>query len=412
MKSRMDRRSFLEAAGTALAALGLKSLPAWAATGEQGASAPLAAPVTAQAPPAPATGGHLTHAQLKEQILEDVRELGHFRLFYLAAHADPARSYLVEVNTATTRTKQVIDVGIAKRHGIVLSPNGEFALLPELDGENASLVSLKEGKELAVIKPSAPGFFSGHAAFARDGKTVFLPEFPKNEGDAHGTVVARRVPSLEVVKAHDTGAFRPHNLLFSHDGTKLIVGHYGRSRHEHEPPSDGGLALLEASTGKRLPAATPENPYLALCHLDRDDHDNVFISTRSWSGKDVQLMTPILFGGVHAGNWESRLPEELKERFRFNFSIKLAPKAGVLGVAHIDGRMASFWDARKRAYLGMLDFGQDHPLGMEVTPDGRYFLVNTTGGLLYFVDVKTRQVAKKTGLIGIGFCPHISVLPV
>jgi hypothetical protein len=59
----------------------------------------------------------------------------------------------------------------------------------------------------------------------------------------------------------------------------------------------------------------------------------------------------------------------------------------------------------------MHDFGADHPLGVEVTPDERHFLVSTTGGLLYYVDVKTRKVTKRTGIIGIGFSPHISVLP-
>lgn len=357
----------------------------------------------------------LTSAQLKQQILEDVRELGHFRVYYFASHPEAGHTHLVVVNTKVTRVEKVIPVALGKQHGIVLSPgkDPEFAFLCELDGRKAVLVSLRQGQAVATIAPSLPGhFFSGHAAFSHDGKSLFVPEFPEHEGDAKGAVLSRAVPSLAVVRQYDTGSYRPHNLLVSHDGTKLLVGHYGRRVNAFEPAFDGGLSLLEISTGKRLPIAQPDNPYWSLCHIEADDRDNVFISTRSWVNRDDSLISPVLFGNLSGKRWEVLLPEEIKERFRFNFSLRLAQKSNRLAVAHSQGQMVTLWDTRKRKLLHVVDLDKDEPLGVEVTPDERYFLVNTKGGQFLFVDVKTGKIAKRSWFIGLGHCAHITVSPV
>jgi hypothetical protein len=351
--------------------------------------------------------------QLREQVLENLGELSVFRLLYLTAGND--HSQLVILNTRGMRVEKVIEVGIEKRHSIALSPGADprYALLAELDGAKASLVDLKKGEELLVVSASDPNHvFSGHALFSRDGSTVYLPEFPQEPGASHGRVVARSVPSMAVVKSFDSGFYRPHEILLSHDGHKLLVGHKGRSLSPHEPTSDGGLSVLQLPEGKPLPFATPENPYLALAHLDRDEHDNLFVAPLSSSGSDLELMSPVLFGHVGAATWESRLPPSLKERFRGNSSVRLARKAGILGVTHANGRMATFWDAKARKYLGLVDFGPYQPISLEVTPDERYFLVNTTSDALFFIDVKTLKVTKRTGLIGIGLCPHICAMPI
>ena len=396
----MDRRSFI---GSLLAAAAMARSPvAWAAPA-RGA---------AKLPPAGLIPGAFSANDLLTQKLDGLSDLGAFRIFYTTTSKNPDQSHLVVIDSTKNEVECAIPVALAKRHAIVLppGPGPRFAFLPELEGTRASLVDLVKKQEVARIQPSAKSHqFSGHACFGADGSTVFVPEFPETEGEATGVVIERALPALGVKRSLATGRYRPHNLILDSGGKRLMVGHYGRSKSAGEPPSDGGASVLDVASGRAAEVAGTENPYLALCHLERDGSDNVFISTRSWAGK-TQLMSPVLFGTMSGEKWESRLPEDLKERFRFNFSLRYSASAGALGVAHIEGKMVSFWEPNDRKLLGIADLNGETPLGLEVTPDGRYFLANTTGGGLFILDAKTRKIVRRAGIVGIGFCPHISVV--
>lgn len=396
----MDRRSFI---GGLLAAAALARSPlAWAA-------APRG---SAKLPPRGLTPGVFSADDLLTQKLEDLSDLGAFRIFYTTTSKSPDQSNLVMINCAKGEVECAVPVALVKRHAIVLPPGKSpaFAFLPELEGTRASLVDLNKKQEVARIHPSSKGHeFSGHACFAADGASIFVPEFPRAEGEAPGVVLERGMPDLGVKRSLATGRYRPHNLLLDSAGKRLMVGHYGRSKSAGEPPSDGGVSVLDVASGHAAEVAGTENPYLALCHLERDASDNVFISTRSWAGK-TQLMSPVLFGTMAGDKWESRLPEALKERFRFNFSLRYSASAGVLAVAHIEGKMVSFWDPRGRKLLGVAELNGETPLGLEVTPDGRHFLANTTAGSLLILDAKTRKLVRRASMLGIGFCPHISLI--
>lgn len=397
----MDRRKFLGA------------LLVLAAAFRSPISAAANAASKAKAPPR-GKGLSFSQSDLLHQKLEGLGEFGPFRLFYTAPGTNSGQSHLVIADLAAkSAVRCVVPMKLSKCHAIVLpaGPAPSHAFLPELEGNHAVLVDLTLQKVAVEIEPSSKGhFFSGHACFSQDATSIFVPEFPEIENESPGSVIERLIPSLTVKRSLPTGFYRPHNLILGKDGQKLLVGHYGRSLKKGEPPSDGGAAILDLSSGKASPTAGVNNPYLAFCHLERDSEDNVFISTRSWA-REVQLMSPVLFGSMAGEKWESLLPEEFKDRFRFNFSIRYSAQAGVLGVAHLEGKMVSLWDAAKAKLLGIVELNGQTPLGLEISPDGRHFLVNTTEGELLFIEGKSRKIVHRLSLVGVGFCPHISVAP-
>ncbi|MGZ3658325.1 MAG: DUF1513 domain-containing protein [Bdellovibrionota bacterium] len=379
----MDRRSFIGNLFTVAAAIGAR--PAWAA------SLPEARPQG------------FSPAQLKEQILEDLGSLSHFRLLYLAAN-QTGGTELVCLNTKRMRVEKVIAANMEKRHSILVPPGAdpEFALLPEENGTRAALVSLKKGMQIGECTPADGWLFSGHGTFAPDGKSVYLTEFPEKPGASEGHVVERAIPSLAVLKTLKSGRYRPHDVKLVNGGKALLVGHLGRSKREKEPASGGDAMLLEIPLGKLLPIAIYDNPYAVFAHVEADELGNFFASTSSSIGGDTQLMSPVLFGSRLGKKWTSPWSPVLKDRFRGNFSLRLAKKAGVLAVNHTDGRMTSLWQSRTGRALDIVEFGQEKPLGLEVTPDERYFLVSTASGALFFVDVHTRRIVKRTNLLGLG----------
>jgi len=391
----MDRRSFIGNLLTVAAALGAR--PAWAAA----------------LPKSRAGEEHFSPAQLKEQVLEDLGSLSHFRVLYLAAN-QAGGTELVSLNTKRMRVEKVIAANIEKRHAIVVPAvaDPEFALLPEENGTKAALISLRKGAQIGECAAAEGWLFSGHGTFAADGKSVFLPEVSENPGASEGRIVERAIPSLTVLKTFKSGRFSPHDIRLVSGGKALLVGHLGRSVREGEPPSGGDAMLLELPSGKLLPIAIYDNPYTGFAHVEADEQDNFFVSTSSSIGSELPLMSPVLFGSRKGKKWVSTWSPVLKERFRGNFSLRLAKKAGVLAVNHTDGHMTSLWQARTGRFLDIVDFGQEKPLGLGVTPDERYFLVNTASGGLFFLDVHTRKIGKRTNLVGLGASSHICVLPV
>ncbi len=398
----MDRRSFI---GGLLAVAAFTKVPfASGAKPKSSAKPPVKEP----------QGGGVSTKELMGQQLEDFSEFGQMRILYTSTNSDPTRSHFVSVNTKARKVEFAIELPIVHRHAIVLAPGREpaYAFFPELEGRKACLVDLKRQEVVASIEPDGKAHqFSGHACFSADGESIFVPEFFAEENAGPGVVVERRLPDLSVKRKIATGQFRPHNLILSSNGKKMLVGHYGRSRSPGEPPSEGGAVLIDLKTGKPTPAYNSENPYLAYCHLERDDDDNVFISTRSWAGYK-QLMSPVLFGTLTGQEWESRLPEDLKDRFRFNFSLRYSPSTEVLGVAHLEGKMVSFWNPEKKKLLGITELSEKSPLGLEISPDGKYFILNTTDNGLVFIEAESRKLIRSSSLAGIGVCPHIAVLPV
>lgn len=334
-------------------------------------------------------------------------EFGKFRILFLAKEGESG-SRLVSLRSSG-ETDWAVRLPLKSRHSVVVQPgkSPRWAVVPEQDGSRAALVDLHSGTLHVEFGAELGNWFPGHGVFSPDGKTVFLPEFPE-KNDKTGWVVERSVPEMKVIRRLETGAYKPHNLLFTKDKKTLVVGHYGRNTGPDGLLGDGGAVFLRMPAGERMPTPGLAARELALCHVELGEGEEIFVSPRSWKGykNATEQKAPLLFGSLKAQSWRELQPPELKERFVFNFTLKY--RNGLLAVNHLKGNLVSFW-SRSGELLSSLDLGAS-PLGIEFTPDGRYLLVNTMNAELLVISAKTRKILRRWKQLDIGWSPHIEIL--
>lgn len=346
---------------------------------------------------------------LQDQQLKGLSKFGDFRLLYFAGGPDPTRSNLVSVRTGTGKVEWVKVLDIAKGHSVVLPVRGpvKYAVLPELDGPRALVLEVESGEVLKEISLDG-SWFPGHGCFSHDGKVVYLPQFDKDNKN-FGQVVARSLPDLEVLRVYDSGSYAPHGVALNTTGKILYVGHYGRRLEPGDPLTDGAFTIIDIESGKLLPSPTYDDTYVALCHIEAAGED-IFISTRNWVAKK-NLITPLYFAKRGDERFTIKMPAELKNRFRFNFSIRYHQPSDTLAITHVEGKMVTFWRGSERKYLGLYDCDEG-PLGLDLTPDGKNFIINTKSESLIMISATERKEVARSSLKGIGWSPHIHSAPV
>lgn len=341
--------------------------------------------------------------------LPKLSQYGNFTLLFVSKYDSDDRH--IAILHSRDRFAKEIPLGIQSAHTVELSnhTNPRWGFVAGTDGPTCVVVDLHKHAVAAQSSTAEANWvFPGHAAFSPDGKYLLVPEFPKNKSEDAGFVTIRELPSLKVSKRLTTGSFKPHSVMFAPDGKSFFVTHYGRQVPEVGATS-GGAKIFEWPSLKPIPSALDQWQNLAHCHIASDKKGNFLISARNWKvpieGKSADIQAPVFTGNLAKNEWK----KHEDPRFVFNFSTtSLGP--GRFVVNHYQGKSVSIW--KDNNLEKVIDLGDEDPLANAVSPDGKFLFVTTNpASKIHIFDAKTLNKLDEFFFPGIGYSPHLSILP-
>ncbi|MGZ3653961.1 MAG: DUF1513 domain-containing protein, partial [Bdellovibrionota bacterium] len=260
-----------------------------------------------------------------------------------------------------------------------------------------SLVDLSAKKWLRAINADENYYYSGHGCFSPDGARIFLGEFHTGTGEGRISVYDTTTYKLEGRFA--SHGLEAHNMLLLKSGVLVVVHHgFRKPGRPHDPIYGGSISFLDSASGKLIEHHAPENPYWALSHLDATADDEVYVSMRTWyrldpAGQDINLAAPLYYG-KQGGQWKTLMPPAIAERMRLSLTTRVDQLHNRLFVAHADGHLVSVWDLAKREVIKLVEFGEDKPMGLEFSADGRHVLVSTANTAIHFLSRDSLERAR------------------
>jgi len=320
----------------------------------------------------------------------------------------PATGNVLNVIDFSSRRLRWTSTPLSRTHSAILVPSlPNFAVAFEKDGALGCLVDLREPSVVKVVSAKRGWNFNGHGVFSADGAYLYDTEYDQQNKDK-SAIIVRDGKTFEILGELDSHGFQPHDLLFIHGGTQLVVGHYGHIPTATNSNLEASVTLLEMPSGKLLERIPSSGENHQLCHIAATDDGRVIVSTQNFlnnapemknegvhldqlshqeklSRKQQHFPSPVMIGAF-GKPWQSLMPKEMESRFTFNFSTAIHKESSVAGVAHISGNYVSFWDLNTGKMLSGTDV-KASATGLTLSKDRNWFIA-TSGSVIHFFDVK------------------------
>ena len=245
-------------------------------------------------------------------------------------------------------------------------------------GTGGCEVDMVEKRILREIAPTPGREFYGHAAWSKDGKTLYAIESePRLQGNYEGYVVVRDAATMNVQGEFPTFGKAPHDCHILDDGKTLAITNGGDPATESpgcvtfvdiqaqqllervEIPDlmAGHLAITgQSSKGDLAVGSTPHNP-------PGDDPEGFKkipggLTLRASGGKATRMTEP-------KDTTDKMLGETL--------SVVIHDELNVVGATNPAGNIVSFWNTKEGSFLKSFDLAE--ACGIALTLDKRYFVV-------------------------------------
>ncbi len=282
-------------------------------------------------------------------------------------------------------------------HSFAIDPQNSHRVVafPGLPGTRAVVVNLNTGKQLATFNSRAGRHFNGHGVFSPNGKLLFSSEnIIKN---AEGIISVRETKNFSIVQEISGYGIGPHDIHLMPNGKTLVVASGGIATH----PNTGkyelnintmstALLFIDSESGKLLAQRKMPDPKLSIRHLDVGKDGTVLVACQ-YKGRTKM---PKLVG-IQRGEGEIEMMDvdgdSLWQMNNYTASALIANK-NIAAVTCPRGNRITFWDLQQKKLITSLKIKDAGAVEMSV--DGRYFIVSANRGELFKIDVSSLQITK------------------
>lgn len=279
-------------------------------------------------------------------------------------------------------------------HSLLTSPEvPNVVVLCEKWGPHVASYDYASMTELARLSFDPTRECIGHCAFAPGGQSVYVSEALMERGSANyaeGRIAVRDPRTLELQREFPSYGENPHEIQLIEGGRTLVICNQGTQRRPVE--TFANLAYVDTATGELIERLDFPSPEYAPAHM------------RCLPNGDVLMITKVQdFHNNHMGNTvytrfgrEPLRPIELPEPYTSQFvgeilSIDIDVARGRICTTCPDSSNVIFWDYLARSVLRVDTLAR--PLGVALTLDGRYWLVNDIEGGTHVWDAETLEPA-------------------
>ena len=279
----------------------------------------------------------------------------------------------------TTQEKRVIDTPFMA-HDILIDPNNKYRVYCfEKNGRNAGEIDLQKKIVIRTFQSTEGKNFSGHAAFSKDGKTLYCIEnnIDNNPDKRLGNIIVRHSKTLATGKQLPTGRLSAHDCHLLDEHT-LVVSNTGQS--DSKQPSLVNVALDTEKISQHVQTAGDKIHHnLNYAHFEINKKNDLVIASAPLLQQSNKLITE-QSGGVSIKTTDSQLitmskPEVVIERMTGEaLSIEISQHTRIAAITHPDANLLTFWSIDKKEIVKA--FGIEKPRGISQTIDGKNFIVS------------------------------------
>lgn len=330
-------------------------------------------------------------------------------------HSDH-RNYLC-IYDFKEETCEFIETPLKRSHLVLSHPKKEnHFIVVERNGPHYAEVDIEK---MTVTKHfrADEGFKSwGHVIFSPDGRYMLSSEAPdtKNGGkEGFGCIQVRDSLSYEPVEKLSSHGYNPHDFVFTSDNRGLAICNMGRYK------DDSSFVQLSYPSGAivrkmEMPSKKWDGSHVHLCPdgefmvttSHRIPYDNNEHEFRRF-GRPMFAPAPVLFTenknrfiqsdpGIHIHN------------FQYTGGVVFDYSRGVACTTHMYGHAASFWDFKRKKFVRMEYFGNEHPHGMTLNQSKTHWVIITIEGSFHFIDADTlRRDPSLPQAHRVGFGQHL-----
>jgi hypothetical protein len=276
-------------------------------------------------------------------------------------------------------------------HSLTTSPHvPDVVVMAEKWGPCLASYDYRTMELLAEVELPEGREFIGHVAFAPGGDVIYCSEgsFVRGEPNyARGIIGVRNPRTLELIREFPSHGENPHEVLLIEGGRTLVVANQGTERRP--VVTYGNLSYVDTETGALIERLGFPSNELVAAHMRTLSNGNVVMVSKTFQfhselGNSVYLRfgrEPIV--AIDPG-------EQWREAFRGEIlSIDLDEPRMRVGTTCPDSQHVIFWDLAQRRLEQV--FTLERPLGIALTRDGRFWVVNDIAGGTHVWDAATLE---------------------
>lgn len=279
-------------------------------------------------------------------------------------------------------------------HSFAVNPSNKniIVALPGLPGTRAAVVDSSSGEKLTIIKSQKGRHFNGHGCFSPDGLFLFSSE---NIGEtAEGVITVRDGRDFSFIREISGYGIGPHDIRLLPDGITLVVASGGIQTHPDSGKRElnnnrleSALLFIDSRNGKLLMRREIPVPRLSIRHIDIGLNGEVLVACQYKGKKQMPKLV-----GIQSGKGQIEMLEiddnDLWQMKNYTASARIA-SSGIAAVTCPRGDRVTFWDLKDKKFLTSLKIKDAS--GVEVSVDGKHFIISANVGELYNVDTSNFQ---------------------
>jgi hypothetical protein len=289
----------------------------------------------------------------------------------------------------------------ARGHALAAGPDDMVIVVGRRPGTFAALLNRSDpSKPPLLFAPAANARFTGHATFSPDRRLLVSSEI---DAETMRGILVLRDPRTGAEQVHwDPQAIEPHELMFSHDGARLVAAMGGLKKDggvsgpaPYEGGIDSAVIVLDPASGRILARykLAPEFASLSLRHLAQAKDGRTFAV--AMQDQDLSKTRPLV--AVFAlGGEIAPLPQPDVEDTDFRgYAGSVAISGDLVAATSPRGGVLGVWSLSRHAWIGGL--GIPDACGLGAADDNGTFWVTSGFGdvLKIVVDSKGPAIAAK-----------------
>lgn len=240
-------------------------------------------------------------------------------------------------------------------------------------------VSLPEGRE-----------FIGHVAFAPTGDIIYCSEGDFVRGDpnyARGRIGVRDPRTLELVREFPSFGENPHEVLLIEGGRTLVVANQGTERRPVH--TYGNVAYIDVGTGELVERVEFPSRALVAAHMRAFPNGNIVMVSKTFQSRTTLGNTVYVRKGRDPIRAIDPGPEYTDAFQGEILSIDLDVARQRVATTCPDSGHVAFWNIEHETLVRAEEL--QRPLGVALTKDGNYWVVNDIQGGMHVWDAESLE---------------------
>lgn len=273
-------------------------------------------------------------------------------------------------------------------HGFALDPrNPHRALVFEKRGPGAAEVDLREAKFVRALQTSAGRAFYGHGTFSKSGDVLFVAETELETRQGLLSVWDGR--TLAPLGQFPTYGEKPHDVLLSPDGRRLVVTNGGGAFPDGDAPC---VTVIDVKSRKLLEKHVFTDPRINAGHVKLSARGDLVVASAPRDGLPktehgaLSLKAP---GG--ALTTLSNPLEVTRAMTGETLSLAIHEPTRRVMATNPDGNLVTVWNLVDQTFVK--SFSLPLARGVMLTLDGAHFVVcHAATATVSFISTKTLEL--------------------